>query len=114
MPSTQPELGPDLRPAFQALAEVRTLPARARPRVGNRNPAQLAYQKLIDELATNVNRDIGLYDPKQLRRLSQSEKAVVLLANPDLVNRFDLEPGPMADVLAGLVDARLWFSAATE
>ena len=86
--------------------------ARTAP-VGNRNPAQHLYQKLVAELATNLG-DQGLYDVKQLRSLSHAERATVLRANPDVINWFAFDPQQMADVLDGGLDARLWFSVVTE
>src|ERR1043166_413526 len=101
MPRNQPEhLHPDLRPAFQALAEVRNFPARTRPQVGNRNPAQVAYQRLVDELAANVG-DEGWYDVKQVRPLSNAERAATIRANPDVLNDFPLDAEQIALIFEG-------------
>lgn len=71
------------------------------------DPAQAAYRALIDELAANVP-DVGYYDVKQMRPLTNAEKATVLEANPDAVNNLSLEPDQIVSVLRGELDVGLW------
>lgn len=76
-----------------------------------RNPGLSDYHKLVCELVTAVNPDVGLYAVQQLRALSHPERAIVLKANPDCLNAFDLDPLELADVFEGVMDARQWLTA---
>ncbi len=116
---------PSPRPAFQALAEVSNYPAQPlpagpllpeAPKAAERlrNPAMAQYRRLIDEIATNVNRDIGWYDVKQVRPLSNAERAAVIRANPDVLNDFPLDAEQIALIFEGSLDARLWLAAGIE
>lgn len=78
------------------------------------SPAKAAYQRLVDELAANVNPDIGLYDVKQLRPLSSHEKAIVLRANPDCLNDIQVLGDELAEIYDGNLDPRLWLMATVE
>jgi hypothetical protein len=77
------------------------------------NPAKARYRKLVDELAANAP-DVGYYDVKQLRPLSNAERAVIVESNPDVVNDIALEPEHLAAIFRGDLDARLWLSWVTE
>jgi hypothetical protein len=74
-----------------------------------------AYQRLIDEIATHFEgRDEGLYDVKQIRALTPSERAVILTANPDAIATMNIDSDEIAEVVGGLVDAGAWLFANTE
>lgn len=77
------------------------------------NPAEAAYWALVAELAANVP-DEGYYDVKQLRPLSNTERAVILLANPDVLNDFEFEPDQLAEVITGTADPHTWVVACTD
>lgn len=123
---------PAIRAAAQGLAQANTygeLPATAGPLESThsayqrnlrdlqarlRNPALHAYARLVDELATNVNPDVGLYDPKQLRQLSNAERAIVIRGAADVLDPLEVEPAEIAEVYEGTVDARLWLATRIE
>lgn len=77
------------------------------------NPIQAAYRRLVEELAANVG-DEGLYDVKQLRPLTNAERATILRANPDVLNDFTFEPEQIAEMIQGAVDPRTWIVACTD
>lgn len=71
------------------------------------HPQTIPYQSLVDELAANVP-DVGYYDIKQLRVLSNAERAIILDANPDVLNNICLEPDELVAILRGQLDAATW------
>lgn len=73
-------------------------------------PELAAYQRLRDELAANAP-EVGYYDVKQLRPLSNAERAVVLEANPDVLNNIALEPDELVSILRGQLDAATWVAS---
>jgi hypothetical protein len=73
-------------------------------------PAQAAYRRLVEELAAN-SPDVGYYDVKQLRPLSNAERAVILEANPDVLNDIVLEPDELVAILRGQLDADTWMAS---
>jgi len=77
------------------------------------NPVLAAYHKLRDELVVNAP-EVGYYDVKQLRALTNPERAVIVEANPDVVNDISLEPEQLAAIFRGDLDVRLWLSSVTE
>lgn len=77
------------------------------------DPAQAAYRALVDELAANIG-DEGLYDPQQLRALSNAERAMIVLANPDVLNHATFEPDDVAAMIQGTLDPREWVLKSTD
>ena len=77
------------------------------------NPVRAQYRRLVEELAAQVG-DEGLYDVKQLRPLSNAERAVIVEANPDLLNDIPMEADEIASIFKDELDARLWLSSVTE
>lgn len=77
------------------------------------HPVKAAYRRLVDELAANAP-DVGYYDVKQLRGLTNAERAVIVEANPDVLNDVTFEPAELATVLRGDIDARYWIAHITE
>lgn len=75
-----------------------------------RNPVQAAYRRLVEELCANAP-EVGYYDVKQLRALSNAERAVILEANPDVLNSVALEPDELVTILRGQLDASTWVAS---
>jgi hypothetical protein len=78
-----------------------------------RNPAQHAYQLLVELTAVHAPPE-GYTEAAQLPPLTNRARAVILRGAPDVLNDFDLEPDEIADIFDHEVDARLWLSAKIE
>jgi hypothetical protein len=78
-----------------------------------RNPALKAYASLVSQLATNAPAD-GYHDAQQLPFLNNAQRAVILRANPDVLNDLDITAEGLADVFDGHVEAGLYLWAQLE
>jgi hypothetical protein len=79
-----------------------------------RSPELLAYQRLVCQLAANAPQPDGYHHAQQLPFLNNTQRAVILRANPDVLNDLDITAEGLADVFSGNIEPGLYLWAQLE